>query len=65
MASPTKITNFRRKQKTRAAGRARKAALAAKGSTPVFPIHTPESHANAPIDQLPPSARPAEGAAAE
>lgn len=39
MASPTQITERRRKVKTRRANRSRKSALARKGSTPPFPIH--------------------------
>lgn len=34
MASPTKITSFRRKRKLAKKGRKRKAALRAKGTTP-------------------------------
>ncbi len=53
MATLTKITKFRRNLRRKKAGRARKAAAQALGTTPAFPIHTPESHANAPEAQLP------------
>ncbi len=39
MASPTQITERRRKVKTRRANRNRKSTMARKGSTPPFPIH--------------------------
>ncbi|MFN7951767.1 MAG: hypothetical protein U0610_08560 [bacterium] len=39
MASPTQITERRRKVKTRRQNSSRKAALRRKGSTPPFPIH--------------------------
>ncbi len=39
MASPTQISERRRKVKTRRQNRSRKAALRRKGSTPPFPIH--------------------------
>lgn len=53
MASATKTTEFRRSLRAKKAGRARKAQMNSRGSTPAFPIHTPESHANAPEAQLP------------
>jgi len=53
MATLTKITRFRRKIRRANAGKARKAKLA-KGTTPAFPIHTPEVDANAPAAQVSP-----------
>lgn len=52
MASPTKITSFRRKQKARRSGHGAKAKRRLYGSTPAFPIHTPEVDANAPAAQV-------------
>jgi len=54
MATLTKITKFRRKIRRAKAGRDRKAALASKGTTPAFPLHTPEIDAAAPADQVSP-----------
>lgn len=48
MASNTKETQNKRDARKGQMGRARKAALRNKGSTPVFPVHTPEADANAP-----------------
>ncbi len=48
MASNSKTTKFRRKLRKKNQGTSRKAALRSKGTTPVFPIHTPEADANAP-----------------
>ena len=48
MASKTQTTEYRRKIRRQNAGKARKHALENKGTTPVFPIHTPEADANAP-----------------
>ncbi len=53
MATLTKITKFRRNLRRKKAGRARKAAIRVNGTTPSFPIHTPEADANAPAAQLP------------
>ncbi len=50
MASNTTITRFRRKLRKKNMGKVRKAALRADGTTPVFPIHTPEADANAPAE---------------
>ncbi|MCO4743324.1 MAG: hypothetical protein KC912_00960 [Proteobacteria bacterium] len=55
MASNTKQTKFRRQLRRAKMGKDRKAALNANGTTPVFPVHTPEAHANAPKEQLPAS----------
>ncbi len=48
MASNTKQTKYRRKLRKEKAGRERKRAVRINGTTPVFPIHTPEADANAP-----------------
>lgn len=50
MASKTAETQFHRKLRLNNAGRARKNALENKGTTPVFPVHTPEADANAPAE---------------
>ena len=55
MASNTKMTRFRRARRNVRMGQDRKKALQKFGTTPAFPIHTPESHKNAPVDQLPKS----------
>lgn len=54
MSSPTQKTKFRRALRHDNAGRARKARQNRLGTTPPFPIHTPEADANAP-DQARPS----------
>jgi len=56
MASNTKITRFKRAQRQKKAGRARKAHARNHGTTPAFAIHTPEADANAPAAQLSPTA---------
>jgi hypothetical protein len=48
MSSATQKTEFRRKRRHENAGRARKARAARLGTTPAFPLHTPEADANAP-----------------
>lgn len=48
MASNTQETEYRRKARRSNAGKARKRNLANHGTTPSFPIHTPEADANAP-----------------
>ena len=53
MASNTKQTKFRRKLRRKKMGTDRKAILRRDGTTPAFPIHTPEAHANAPQAQIP------------
>ena len=50
MASNTQITRFRRNLRKKKAGRKRKSALNNHGTTPTFPIHTPEADANAPTE---------------
>ncbi|MBX2803850.1 MAG: hypothetical protein KTR31_39605 [Myxococcales bacterium] len=54
MATLTKITKFRRKLRRKRAGRDRKKQLEANGSTPAFPIHTPEVDAACPPAQVAP-----------
>ena len=54
MASKTATTWARREIRRKNAGRARRAALRNKGTTPIFPIHTPEVDANAPAAQVSP-----------
>ena len=48
MASHTKQTKFRRILRRDKAGRKAKNHRANHGTTPAFPIHTPEADANAP-----------------
>lgn len=48
MSSSTSQTEYRRKIRRDNAGRARKNALQNHGTTPAFPVHTPEADANAP-----------------
>ena len=48
MASNTKETRYRRKLRRAKAGRKAKNLRARYGTTPAFPIHTPEADANAP-----------------
>ena len=48
MASKSKTTKFRRALRKSKAGRERKAATRIHGTTPAFPVHTPEADANAP-----------------
>ncbi len=54
MASRTAQTEYRRHLRQKQAGRARKNALENHGTTPAFPIHTPEADANAPAEQVSP-----------
>jgi hypothetical protein len=54
MASFTKITRFRRKLREKNSGRKAKNFRANHGTTPAFPIHTPEVDANAPAAQVAP-----------
>jgi len=53
MASNTQQTRFRRNLRKKNAGRKRKNRLATYGTTPVFPVHTPEADANAPAEAKP------------
>ena len=55
MASKTAVTELRREIRRKNAGRSRKAALRNKGTTPVFPVHTPEADKNAPAAQVSPA----------
>ena len=48
MASNTQTTRYKRKLRKKNAGKGRKAELRSKGTTPAFPVHTPEADANAP-----------------
>ncbi len=57
MASNAKVTKFRRKLREAKAGRKAKNRRENHGSTPSFPIHTPEADANAP-QQVSPALRP-------
>jgi hypothetical protein len=52
MASKTQVTWVKRAIRRKNAGRKRKTALANKGSTKPFPIHTPEIDAQAPAAQV-------------
>lgn len=54
MATLTKITKTRRRLRRARAGRDRKAAVEKHGTTPKFPVHTPEVDANAPAAQVSP-----------
>jgi hypothetical protein len=46
MASATRQTTLRRKLRNLNAGRKDRNARSNKGTTPVFPVHTPEADAN-------------------
>jgi len=54
MASLTKVTRFRRKLRDKNTGRKAKNFRANHGTTPSFPIHTPEVDASAPAAQISP-----------
>lgn len=56
MASRTAETWARRERRRKNAGHARKVALKNKGTTPAFPLHTPEIDAAAPPAQVAPTA---------
>jgi hypothetical protein len=56
MASKTAQTEYRRAMRHKAMGHARKKQLHIHGTTPSFPVHTPEADANAPAAQLSPTA---------
>ncbi len=53
MASNTKVTKHRRKLRLAKAGRKAASRREIYGTTPVFPIHTPEADANAPAQVSP------------
>jgi hypothetical protein len=55
MPSLTQTTRYKRKLRRAKAGKERKRKNRNQGTTPVFPIHTPEADANAP-QQAKPSA---------
>lgn len=55
MASNSKKTSFRRARRAKKMGAARKTHNRLHGSTPAFPIHTPDADANSPAAQLSPS----------
>ncbi len=55
MASKTKETWVKRERRRKNAGKAAKAARRNHGTTPVFPIHTPEIDAAAPQAQVAPA----------
>ena len=57
MATLTKITKFRRKLRRAKAGKDRNIQTNTRGTTPKFPIHTPEIDAAAPPAQVSPKAR--------
>ncbi|MEM6926146.1 MAG: hypothetical protein AAF602_04415 [Myxococcota bacterium] len=61
MATLTKITKFRRLLRRKKMGKARKAHARNHGTTPVFPVHTPEVDARAPKAQLSPESDSNEG----
>ncbi len=48
MASNTQETRFKRRLRRKNMGKERKRRLRIDGTTPAFPIHTPEADANAP-----------------
>lgn len=54
MASKTAVTWVRREIRRKNAGAKRKQQLRSKGTTPVFPVHTPEVDAAAPPAQVSP-----------
>ena len=56
MASNSKQTKFRRALRAKKAGRKAKNRRINHGTTPVFPIHTPEADANAPQQAKPAAA---------
>jgi len=56
MASNSKQTKFRRALRAKKAGRKAKNHRINHGTTPVFPIHTPEADANAPQQAVPAAA---------
>ena len=48
MASLTQTTRHRRRLRRKKAGKENKARRRNQGTTPAFPVHTPEADANAP-----------------
>lgn len=57
MASKTAVTEFKRARRHKNMNPARKALARNHGTTPVFPVHTPEVDAAAPKDQVAPASR--------
>ena len=55
MASLTQTTKYKRKLRRAKAGKERKRKNRNQGTTPKFPIHTPEADANAPNQAKPAS----------
>ena len=53
MPSLTQTTRYKRKLRRAKAGKERKRKNRNQGTTPVFPIHTPEADANAPQQAKP------------
>jgi len=53
MASKTAQTEYRRFLRRKNAGRAARRLRENKGSTPLFPLHTPEADAAAPAEAKP------------
>lgn len=53
MSSPTQKTEYRRSIRKDRMGRDRKRAARNHGTTPAFPIHTPEADANCPAEARP------------
>lgn len=60
MASKTAVTEYKRARRHQRMGADRKARNRNHGTTPAFPIHTPEVDANAPAAQVSPKAPKAE-----
>ncbi len=61
MATLTKITKFRRLLRRKKMGKARKTHARLHGTTPAFPVHTPEVDARAPKAQVSPKSEQGEG----
>lgn len=55
MASLTQTTQYKRRLRKAKMGKERRRALRNQGTTPPFPIHTPEADANAPDQAKPDS----------
>ncbi len=54
MASRTAVTEYRRARRAQNAGKEGKKERRNKGTTPAFPVHTPEVDAKAPPAQVAP-----------
>lgn len=57
MASNTKETEYKRRSRHKRMGQDRKKDQVKNGTTPIFPIHTPEIDAKAPAAQVSPKNR--------